>query len=186
MEIFDNSLHQTSSPGSNKLNLVEIFSSFKIINKIPCMGLKAATETFSEKWVFWKACNFTKNEFFSQVFFKDLNCKFHLATLRTAIFKNTSFSQNTFSGCFYGFDETLLYLKGTNLCSYKYSRNLCQRNLFSRFCKKNVELSSAKVKRSIVLTKTLTLLKKTFVKLSFTTFDSFANFYCENKFLENL
>ena len=47
MEIFDNSLHQTSSLGSNKLNLVELFSNLKIINKIPCMGLKAATETCS-------------------------------------------------------------------------------------------------------------------------------------------
>ena len=47
MEIFDNSLHQTSSPGSNKLNLVELFSNFKLINKIPYMGLKAATETCS-------------------------------------------------------------------------------------------------------------------------------------------
>ena len=43
----------------------------------------------------------------------------------------------------------------------------------------NVKLSSAKVKRSIVLTKTLTLLKKTFAKLSST------KFYCENKFREN-
>ena len=49
MEIFDNSLHQTSSPGSNKLNLVELFSNFKIINKIPCMGFKAAAETCSVK-----------------------------------------------------------------------------------------------------------------------------------------
>ena len=49
MEIFDNSLHQTSSQGSNKLNLVELFSSFKIIIKTPCVGLKAATETCSEK-----------------------------------------------------------------------------------------------------------------------------------------
>ena len=117
--------------------------------------------------------------------FKDFDYKFHQVTLITAIFKNTSFSQNTFSGCFYGFDQTLLYLKGTNLCSYKHSRNLCWWNLFSRFCNKNVKLSSAKVKRSIVLTKTLTLLKKTFAKLSSSKFDSFATFYCENKFREN-
>ena len=49
MAIFDNSLHQTSSPGSNKLNLVELFSNFKIVNKIPCMDLKATTETWSGK-----------------------------------------------------------------------------------------------------------------------------------------
>ena len=43
-----------------------------------------------------------------------------------------------------------------------------------------MKLSSQKVKRSIFLTKTLTLLKKTFAKLSSTKFDSFATFYCEN------
>ena len=68
MEIFDNSLHQTLSPGTNKLNLVELFSNFKLINKIPCVGLKAATETCSGKNVFWKACNFTKNELFHRHF----------------------------------------------------------------------------------------------------------------------
>ena len=40
-----------------------------------------------------------------------------------------------------------------------------------------MKLSSAKVKRSIVLTKTLTLLKKTLAKLSSTKFGSFATFY---------
>ena len=36
----------------------------------------------------------------SLAFFKDGDCKFHLVTFRAPTFKNTSFSQNTSSGCF--------------------------------------------------------------------------------------
>ena len=76
MDIFDNSLHQTSPPGSNNLNLVKLFSNFKTINKIPWMGLRAATETCSGKQVLWKACNFTKNELFHWYFSRILTSNF--------------------------------------------------------------------------------------------------------------
>ena len=48
-----------------------------------------------------EACSFTKNEPVNRYFFKVFWLQFHLATLRAAIFKNTSFSQNLFNGYFH-------------------------------------------------------------------------------------
>ena len=59
MDIFDNSLHQTSSPGSNNLNLVELFSNFKTINKIPWMGLRAANRCSEKPAILPKMSFFT-------------------------------------------------------------------------------------------------------------------------------
>ena len=62
------SLHQTSSPVSNKLNLVKLFSNFKVINKISCMGLKAATELVLENRCSEKPAILLKMNFFIGIF----------------------------------------------------------------------------------------------------------------------